>query len=217
MVEKSLARLKLEQSCFFETRASEAIFAQQREAFLYFIDAAIVFARSVTFCLQKEYKHRKDFSNWYSSKQEMMKEDPIFDFFLNRRNYILKEGSAGVHRIVHISAKAEISFSSFAELNVIREQLWYRRSPKILWEDLRATIMKPIRRCLWQCKLKLKNLQLQRHSKVRATKTVITADDFFFSDPKWKDRPACDLLQEYLNKLEQVVAEAETKFDKESS
>ena len=217
MVEKSLARFKLEQSCFFKTHASEAISAQQRVAFYNFIEAAIVFSRSVTLFLQKEYRHKPGFNNWYSSKQEMMKEDPIFEFFLKKRNYVLKEGSAGVYRVVHLTGKAKIGFSSFAELNVIRGQPWYHQRMKILWEDLRATITKPIRRWLWECKIKLKNLQLQRHSKVRVTKTVITTEDFFFDDPKWKDRPACGLLQEYLNKLGQIVDEAETRFDKEYS
>jgi len=55
------------------------------------------------------------------------------------------------------------------------------------------------------------------HSKVRVTKTVITAEDFFFDDPKWKDRPVCDLFQEYLNKLEQIIVEVETRFGKEHS
>jgi len=216
VIKQGVARFKLEQARFFTTRASEAIPAQ-REAFLYFIDAAIVFARSVTFCLKKEYMHKSGFCSWYLSKTEMMNEDPIFDFFLNMRNYILKEGTAGVYRIVRVSGKAKIGFSSFAELNVIRGQLWYRRSPKILWEDLRVIITKPIRRWLWKCKIKLKNLQLQRQSRVKMTKTKITEKEFFFSNPKWKDRPACDLLKEYLNKLEQIVAEAETRFDKKSS
>lgn len=184
MIKQGLARFKLIQARFFETRALEAISAQQRESFLYFFEAAIVFARSVTFFLQKEYRYISGFNNWYLNKVDLMKKDPIFNFFLKRRNYILKEGTAGVYRLVPITAKAKIGFSSFAELNVIRGQLWYRRSPKILWEDLRATITKPIRRWLWQCKIKLKNLQLQRHSKVRATKTVITAEGFFFDDPK---------------------------------
>jgi len=217
MIKQGLARFKLVQAHFFETRALEAISAQQRESFLNFLEAAIVFARSVTFFLQKEYRHTSGFNNWYLNKVDLMNKDPIFKFFQNIRNLILKESPAGVYRIVRVAGKAKIGFSSFAELNVIRGQLWYRRSPKILWEDLCATITKPIRRWLWQCKIKLKNLQLQRHSKVRVTKTVITAEGFFFDDPKWKDHPACDLLEEYLNKLEQIVAEAETRFDRESS
>ena len=144
-----------------------------------------------------------------------MRKDPIFTFFQNMRNLILKEGPAGVYRVVHLAGKAKIGFSGFAELSVIRGQPWCRRSPKILWEDLRAIIMKPIRKWLWQCKIKLKNLQLQRHSKVRVAKTVISAEDFFFDDPKWKDRPVCDIFQEYLNKLEQIIVETETIFAKE--
>jgi len=217
MVEKSLARLKIEQARFFEARASEAISAQQRVAFYNFIEAAIVFARSVTLFLQKEYTHKPGFNNWYSSKREMMKKDPIFAFFLEKRNYVLKEGSAGVYRVVHLISKAKIGFSSFAEINVLRGQPWYHQSPKILWEDLRTVIMKPIRRWLWQRETKRKNLQLHRQSKVEAIKTEMTYDDFFFNDPKWKDRPVCDLFQEYLNKLEQIIAEAETRFGKEPS
>ena len=117
-----------------------------------------------------------------------MKKDPIFAFFLEKRNYVLKEGSAGVYRVVHLIGKAKIGFSSFAEINVIRGQPWYHQSPKILWEDLRTAIMKPIRRWLWQRETKRKNLQLYRHSKVEATKTEMTYDDFFFNDSKWKDQ-----------------------------
>ena len=209
MIKQGRVRFKLEQAYFFTTRALETIPAQ-REVFLYFIDAAIVFARSVTFCLKKEYKHKPDFNNWYLSKTEMMKEDPIFDFFLGRRNYILKEGSAGVYKLVSLTSEAKIGFSSFVNINAIRPQPWYRRSLKILWEDFHATIMNPIRKWFWRRKINRKNLQSQKQSKVRMT------EGFFFDNPKWKDRPACDLLQEYLSKLEQIVAEAETIFDKES-
>ena len=165
----------------------------------------------MTFCLQSEYRHKPDFDSWYLSKQEAMKKDPIFAFFRDKRNYVLKEGSAGVHKVVSVAIEEKIGLSDFVEINVIRGHPWYRRSPKILWEDLRAAIMKSIRRWLWQRETKRQNLRLQRQSKVDVT------EGFFFNDPKWKDRPACDLLQEYLNKLEQIIAEAETRFDKESS
>lgn len=210
MVKKSRARLKLEQARFFTVHASVVISAQ-REAFVNFIEAAIVFARSVTFCLQSEYRHKPDFNSWYLSKQEAMKKDPIFCFFLDKRNYILKEGSAGVHKVVSVAIEEHVGFSDFIEIKVIRGQPWYRRSPKILWEDFRVAIMKPIHRWLWQWETKRRHLQLQKHSKVEVT------EGFFFDDPKWRDRPACDLIQEYLDKLEQIIAEAETRFDKESS
>jgi hypothetical protein len=44
----------------------------------------------------------------------------------------------------------------------------------------------------------------------------MNGDDFFFDDPKWKSRPVFDFLHEYLNKLEQIIEEAEIKFSKDS-
>ncbi|MGB2841137.1 MAG: hypothetical protein WBC40_01455 [Halobacteriota archaeon] len=207
MVKQSRARLKLEQARFFTVRASEVIPAQ-REAFVNFIEAAIVFARSVTFCLQSEYRHKPDFDRWYLGKQEAMKKDPIFAFFRDKRNYILKEGSASVHKAVSVAIEEHVGVSDFVEIKVIRGQPWYRRSPKILWEDFRVAIMKPIRRWLWQRETKRRHLQLQKQSKVEVT------ESFFFDEPKWRDCPACDLLQEYLNNLEQIIAEAEIRFNR---
>lgn len=207
MVKQSRARLKLEQARFFTVRASEVIPAQ-REAFVNFIEAAIVFARSVTFCLQSEYRHKPDFDRWYLGKQEAMKKDPIFAFFRDKRNYILKEGSASVHKAVSVAIEEHVGVSDFVEIKVIRGQPWYRRSPKILWEDFRVAIMKPIRRWLWQRETKRRHLQLQKQSKVEVTESL------FFDEPKWRDCPACDLLQEYLNNLEQIIAEAEIRFNR---
>lgn len=207
MVKQSRARLKLEQTRFFIACASESIPAQ-REGFVNFIEAAIVFGRSVTFCLQSEYRHKPDFDSWYLGKQEAMKNDPLFAFFRDKRNYVLKEGSASVHKVVSVAIEDHIGLSDFVEVKVIRSQPWYRRSPKILWEDLRVAIMKATRRWLWQRKTKRRHLQLQKQSKVEVT------ESFFFDEPKWRDRPACDLLQEYLNKLEQIIAEAEIRFNR---
>jgi len=147
----------------------------------------------------------------------MMKKDPIFDFFVIKRNIVLKEGPVEVFRVVRFAGNGKIRFSSFAEINIIRGQPWYRRSPKIIWEDLRMVTIKPISRWLWQYKTKRKNIQIQKQSKTKVTKTEINGDDFFFNDPKWKSRPVFDLLHEYLNKLEQIIVEAEIKFSKDPS
>jgi len=205
MAEQSRARLKLEQARFFTTRASEDI-PDQREAFVNFLEAAIVFARSVTFCLQSEYRHKPGFDEWYSSNQEAMEKDPLFAFFRDKRNYVLKQGPAGVHKVVSVGVEEHIVLSDFVEIKVIRGRPWYRRSPKILWEDFRAGIMKPIRRWLSQREARQRHLELQKQSKVEVT------EGFFFDDPEWKDHSACDLLQQYLDKLEQIVTEAERKF-----
>ena len=206
MPKRSYARSKLEQARFFITHASEAISAQQRDAFVNFIEAAIVSARSVTFCLQREYHCKTNFDPWYSEKQEVMKNDPIFRFFKDKRNYVLKEGPVGVYKAVSVVIEETVSVSASVEVKVIRGKPWYRRSPKILWEDLRAAIMRPICRWFKQCKTKWRRLQPHKRSKVEVT------EGFFFDDPKWRDRPALGLLQEYLDKLESIVVEAEDRF-----
>ena len=35
---------------------------------------------------------------------------------------------------------------------------------------------------------------------------------YYFHDEKWKDRSATDLIREYLDRLEPIVAEAEMRF-----
>lgn len=60
----------------------------------HFMEACIVFARSVTLHLQKELAH----ADWYATRQDAMVIEPLFGFFRDRRNYILKEGRLGVRR-----------------------------------------------------------------------------------------------------------------------
>lgn len=206
MPKQSYTRSKLEQARFFIARTSEAISAQQRDAFINFIEAAIVFARSVTFCLQREYRCKTNFDRWYSEKQNVMKNDPIFRFFKDKRNYVLKEGPVGVYKAVSVVIEETLSVSASVEVKVIRGKPWYRQSPKILWEDLRAAIMGPI--CRWFKKYKTK----WQRPKSQKRSTVEVTEAFFFDDPKWRDRSALNLLREYLDKLELIVVEVEDRF-----
>lgn len=56
------------------------------------MDILIPLARSVTQAIQKEFKHRNGFDEWYPPLQEKMSKDPHFIYFNNLRNIILKEG-----------------------------------------------------------------------------------------------------------------------------
>jgi hypothetical protein len=56
----------------------------------YDIEAAIVFARSVTFHLQKELSSRAGFHDWYARVQDRLRTDPVARFLLETRNFILK-------------------------------------------------------------------------------------------------------------------------------
>lgn len=59
--------------------------------FLFNLVSFISSAREVTWHLQKEFGSNLEFKKWYPKKQQEMKEDEIFKFFLNKRNVVVKE------------------------------------------------------------------------------------------------------------------------------
>ena len=81
----------LEKAIFFLELARHSA-RQERKHFERFVEAAIVFGRSVTFHLQKEFAQHPDFSSWYAGQQELLRNDDLCRFFVERRNFILKEG-----------------------------------------------------------------------------------------------------------------------------
>jgi len=204
MPENSNARVKLEQARFFISQALQAK-PEHREAFINNIEAAIVFARSVTFCLQKDFHAKPGFDAWYSEQQAQMRQDPVFSLFVDKRNYVLKEGSAGIHKTINVEITETLQLSAFATCKVIRGRPWYRRSPKIIWEDLRAAIREPIREWDWK-------RRMRRKAKRKPASTQKISEGFYFENPEWETRELFDLFKEYLDKLEQIVVEAGVKF-----
>ena len=200
-----IARRTLERAQFFLERA-ELSGSGDRKAFEHSLEAAIVFGRSVTFHLQKEFNARTGFKEWYAQKQEQMTSDPLFEFFKERRNYILKEGPVPVQKTITVVVTESITLSDFVEARVKRAKPWYRRSPKIWWEDIKAAIVGPLRR--WQFERQLSRKRKQRQ---RPTRSEIQ-ERLHFEEPEWRNRAATDVLQEYLLKLECLVGEAESRF-----
>lgn len=140
-----------------------------------------------------------------------MKRYPLFDFFIKKRNYILKEGPIGIHKKVSINITGTLNLSGDLSIKIIRSKPWYRRSLKIIWSDLRYKIMESIHK--WINNLKAR----QQHQKVLKQSKVKVTENFFFDYPKWRNRSACDLIQEYLKKLEKIIDEAEVRFQNKSS
>jgi hypothetical protein len=206
---ESEARRTLSQSRFFleQAHAAETI---DRSAFEHFIEAAIVFGRSVTFHLQKEYSSRPGFWEWYSVRQAEMADDPIFSFLRDKRNYILKEGSIPVRQSISISLASTVMMSGLVEARVIRGQPWYCRRPSIWIQDGKAAIVRASRRVVrwWH--------HSTRRRPAPATKRVAAKTRLHFEDSPWRERAATDVIGEYLTKLESIVAEAERKFTTEA-
>lgn len=201
----SIARRTLERARFFLERA-ESSEQRDRRALEYYLEAAIVFGRSVTFHLQKEFRHRTGFETWYAEKRSQMAGDPLFEFFKDKRNYVLKEGPIPVRKTVAVEITASIALSGFVEARVRRAKPWYRRSRKLWWEDIRAAIVRPLRRWCYQRQLSKK----RRHSQEPVHAQV--QERLHFEEPEWQDQAACDMLREYLLKLENVIREAELHF-----
>jgi len=84
---KSVARATIAKARFFLDRADEAG-VNGRDAFCNYLKAAIVFARSVTFHLQKEFANRPGFSEWYAEYQKSLKQNQLGRFLLEQRNYL---------------------------------------------------------------------------------------------------------------------------------
>lgn len=99
-----LTRDKYQESSFFLEQMRESL---DDDSFRYYLSAFVSSARSITFILQKEYKHSQyggTFRRWYSGAengqtpsnqgavQDRMRDDPLFEFMKALRNTVLKEG-----------------------------------------------------------------------------------------------------------------------------
>lgn len=205
MKEKCNARIKLERAYFFLYKASQAKL-DQREILAANLEATIVFARSVTFCLKKDFNDESGFDSWYTKKENVMREDPLFKFFVGKRNYILKQGSVGISKTIKLRVSEKISLSESVNVKVKKGRPWYRRKPHILWQDFKASIIEPIRE--WNIK---RNIRRKAKTK-KSPSRVNVSESFYFADSQWEDRDVFDLVREYLEKLEPIVVEAEDVF-----
>ena len=199
---ESKARGTLSQSRFFldQARVSEGF---DRSAFGHFLGAAIVFGRSVTFHLQKEYSSRPSFEDWYRTKQAERTADPIFPFLRDKRNYILKEGSIPVEQTITISISDTVRISGHVEARVIRGKPWYQRRASTWIQDIRAEFIRTFRR--------FARFTQQSLRKIRAAPPtrVATSRRLHFEESPWNERAATEVIDDYLSKLERIADEAE--------
>lgn len=88
-------RIKLEQAQYhfnnIKIKIESSLFKDFGFELCSFIDAA----RNITFAMQKESSENKDFCDWYTKKQEEMKNNDIFKFFNRKRISITHCGDPG--------------------------------------------------------------------------------------------------------------------------
>jgi len=203
--EKSIASHTLGRANFF-LNCAEACERVDRSSFEYFFEAAIIYGRSVTFHLQKEFSKKKGFEDWYNKKQDEMREDELFKFIIDKRNYILKQGPIVIKNTIMLGLSENIIMSDFMEVHIIRGAPWHERGVKVIIEDLSAFFRDKYNKWKYE-------RELSRRRKLRSNlKTSEIRELYHFEEEAWCDRAATELVKVYLRKIECLVKEAESLF-----
>ncbi len=202
----SVARSTIAKARFFLDRADE-VGTIERVAFCNYLEAAIVFVRSVTFHLQKELANQPEFGDWYAEHQKALGQNQLGRFLLEQRNYLLKEGPIATHRVIAMTVTASVHVSGSATVTVVRGAPWYRRSPRILWGDA----IYPLRERFHLFRAK-RNQAIARKLQEQEFRSDTTRDHIYFSHDEWKSEPAIELVRRLLAELEVIVVQAELKF-----
>jgi hypothetical protein len=202
---ESVATVTLTKARFFVDQAGRAD-PNDREAIANYLEAAIVFARSITFHLKSQFAHIPGFKEWYAEQQKRLADDRLSRFMLHQRNYVLMVGPASMKRMIGVSMTESVILSEKISVRVIRGKPWYRRSPKILLKDAIYPIQERIHR--WR----------QRRAQIKAVQqsyrgsSSVVQDALLFTDAEWEDMPALELLKRQLATLEEIVMQAEEQF-----
>jgi hypothetical protein len=167
------------------------------------IEAAVIFGRSVTFHLQKEFSHQNEFVNWYPQIQKRLGTNTQFQYLVSARNFILKEGPAPIRRAVQTSLNVSILVTTTLKASVVPGDPWYKRNVQVLHDRFRF-IAEEVRN--W----KLRRRHIRENRAAQAHQTVLYS--FYFVDPAVAQVPAQQVVREYLDELETIVADAETRF-----
>jgi hypothetical protein len=194
----------------FFLRQAEAA-RPDREAFGYQFAAAVVFARSVVFQLKHEYGALTGYLEWHRQREELLWQDPTYRLLVDARSYILKEQPAGLSRTIDVAAgDALVAMESYLEMRVIRGRPWYRRSPRILWQDTRAALLRPLQRWRWEVGRRARAQLFQWRQRRRQGQVVVGPPRYYLTQPAGPtDRDVLDSVGEYLGMLERLIEDAE--------
>ena len=201
---------------------AEALHGHEQEAFDTYLQAAIVFGRSIYHHLQTMATAPgadAEYREWFTAKSAEMKADPVLEYFREYRDLLLKERQVTVQRRIFGTGSLSVHIAIHGEGRVTYGESWYRRSPRILWQDVKATVMRPVHRWRYRAgevvtrrrRALTQTVEAWRTQR-RSRKVVPTVREFYLDDPEGLDRPAVDLVRAYLDRLEAVVAEAEALF-----
>lgn len=192
----NLAQECLDKARFFSEKA-RTVETQDRTQFSYFFETAIVWARSVTLLLQKQYNSTPAFKDWYESQQSALGADPLAQFFLKTRNFVLKERSVSLRKVITMKAHVSVAVEATVTAKVIRGSL--RSKLRYLRQDTLADLKQ---------RMKKMTRRLRRRKPKREPTTAATTEHIYFVKEPWDKEPAIDLLNRYLERLQLLVNNA---------
>lgn len=209
-MQPSVARGTLDAARFFVSRAAQKSVGDDTRALRHFLEAAIVFGRSVTFHIQKEFSKRPGFDQWYATWQTRLKNDPLATYFLDKRNYVLKVGRVDLRFTLNANVGEFQSTFAHVSARVIRGAPWYRRSPRVLVDDA----IQPLREWLSRRRDRHARRRKEKQLREQALASLASRDSSSvgFVDAPFADQPATELLSRYLDQLDTLVSEAESRF-----
>jgi len=173
------------------------------------VQATIVFGRSVTFAIQKHFSHQPGFDEWYAEKQDCLRKNIVARFLLESRNIILKEGPIPMFKETNIAIHDSVTMVDSVYVKVVRGTPWYRRSARILYED----ITRRLRQCLAHLALRISTTPAPATIEPKAT----IDERYHFDSPELVHRSAFEVLDDYLGLMATLVSEAQTAFPDESA
>lgn len=195
----------LDKARFFAEKA-RTVETQDRTQFGYYFETAIVWARSITFQLQKQYDRTPGFKDWYESQQSALGADPLAQFFLKTRNFVLKEGTVSLRKVIFLKAHASGTGEATVTARVIRGSL--RSKLRYLHQDTVADLKQRI----IKIRRRLRRRKPSRGKPKRESTTATTTDHIYFVKEPWDKEPAIDLLDGYLERLQLLVNNTVKQF-----
>lgn len=201
----SIARITLNRARYF-LRQANTCGVDDPEGCTANLEAAIQFGRNVTLRMQTALTHHTGFREWYVGAQEKMAGVPVFDFLNGVRRDIVHLDRSPVTRSTTLHLEPLVFELRFGELFIKPQrgqdvrttardlyQWWVRRPVYILSSRIRIRL-KPLR------------------ARLRRVRPPKVTQEFYFDDPAWNGRPCRELVAEYLDRLEEIVADSERRF-----
>lgn len=182
-------RFRLKEATFFYQQME--INFQDRTKFLYFLDAFLGSARSVTWVFKKEFHDDKSLMSWCESKENEWKYNKIMKFFIDMRDISQKE---------HTPEMRSIHTLSFTVNAILISKVSVRKvSPDGTVEQVEIPTPEPSK----PSKEKEKTAQSNQG----------TVSYSFRELPKWfdEDPDVMHLCKKYLDELEKFVVAVENR------